>query len=646
METQALEMVNKMYGNESNSNNPHEFDYTDYSKAKLCFKRLIDNWRDIVSNTEINRAKRYIVDCESEKLRAQGILKADEIYNTVRIIDTNIRREQPKYLNYFVGSRRALVLSSQEETHPEGVDKLEILFTKVARYDGYEIPFIRCFDGGQTHGWDFVEILFNQDKPGHFEFEHVGRDKLIFDIESHDIQKQELILKVEELTGSQLKSFVRLGGWNKEQVDKLLSETDKKSENGEEVKVCIYKCFWKTSEGNIKFSYYSDKGDDYLAPIKDLFLGIRDVNGGKKIINQEEINKGLESGMMVEPILDYPKVVETQFPFFGFKYVESENPVITDLKGRADLDESVQEGAGALTSALINGTVRASHIMGSPRPTQLNTFPNAAPKQINVTVRSGLIWDQPMDWDHLPYPDAGSITKAFQTIVGQNQQEQSSVDYLATNRKDTNKTATEIQSAQSLASELSSVQVINTSIFLRAAYGKAWLIYQSRVLQGKIKVAPTALQYFGDIKYKETNIDGEIRIENDPLTQEPIIVSITPKVFIVKSSGDVDVIQRDEMLQRYMQAWPVISNSGIAEEFFRDYLRLAFPQDVERYIKVLDDKKVEYTEQLKTMLMQTANVLKTSLGSNPEASNENMGQIQQLFQQIQGLLQQGQTPVK
>lgn len=625
--------------------NSKTVDYLDFSTAKAQFTKMIDGWAEITAVTERNRALRYQKGTESADLRAQGVLREDEMYNPCRIIDTNIRREQPQFINYLTQSRRSIIFAPEEAQTIDGLENLELDFTKKARYLGWEIPFIRCIDGAQTHGWDSVELVFDENYPGNFCFHHIGHDNLIFAIDSEDINYQECVIRKELLTGYQMQSFVDTKGWDADQVDKLVQASKKDSLSGDDINCWVYKVFFKKDD-TIMVSWMSPICDEYFTVPAPLFLGVRDT----------EVPPTAPTA--TPGVMDYPKTPETEFPITIYKYVESEDPVITNLYGRVRLDEAVQEAASAISSGLVNGIVRASNVYASPKATNLNGNPNAAPKAMDVILKNGAIFDQPLEFFHLPYPDQ-SVIKTLQAVITQNQQEQSQINFGVINRPDSGKTATEINAAQQKSSELSSVQIILISIFIRQAYAKAWRVYQNRVLQGKISVEPTLMPLFGEVVEQPTQaptagmaqdpmVGGSDNSGVPPQMPQPPVRLATPAKYIIKSSGDVDVVQRAENLQRKMQAWPVIANTPIAGEFLKDILRFAFPEDAARYIAKLDSAQQDATHQLQTMLLQVSNVLKAIVTGpdgkiKPEYASQAVS-LQQLAGNVQQVIGASQAP--
>jgi hypothetical protein len=581
-------------------------DYSNYTYAKGVLKRVIDSWAKIEDAQERIRTLRYTRDMDSVTLRASGIIKPDECYSPVRVMDTNIRREQPQYINYLTQSPRSLVFVAPRETPPDLVANGESDFTKKARYLAWEKPFMRVVDGAQTFGWDAVEVLFDDELPGHFCVEHIGHGDLIFSLDCEDLQAQEVVIRRVRLTSWQLKQFVADFGWEESSVNELIKSNSKGEVQSEDAIHCAYKCFYRKDKA-VFVGWFSDKASDWLKVPTGLFLGRRDISSGKVVVGQDE--EGQE-------IVDYPAIPETNYPIHILPYVESEDGKITCLKGRGDMDESIQEAASALQTAIVNGTLRASNVYGAPAQSPINTAPNSAPRVTDVILVNGRMYDQPITFFRSPYPEPAAI-QALQAVVSQNQQEQSQVNFTVLNRKDSNKTATEVNSAEQKASELSSIQIILLSTFIRSVYGLCWSIYQSRVLQQKIEVTQNLLPFFAE----QDQTTGQLR----------------PTEYILKSSGDVDVIEKKDKLNRMMQAWPVVGQTPIGMLFLKDILKLAFPDDAEKYITELDNQTVLRDKMLIKKLADTvqATVVDPNTGQLTPQAQPHAQQLMQLKQEVE-----------
>jgi hypothetical protein len=602
---------------------PDEKTYYDYNYAKGVYDKLIGGWSQIVAETERQRDLRYVKDADSDSLRKSGLIAPDALYTPARLIDTNIRTEQPSYIRYITQSRRSIIFASEDGQTVDGLEKLEDDFTKRARYDKWEVPFIRMVDGGQAHGWDGLEILFDENKPGNFCFEHIGHDRLIFSVDCEDVEAQEVIAIKKMLTAKQLRTMVA-DGFNQAQVDKLVSTNQKDLGNSDCINE-VYEVFFKL-DGVVHVAWYARPCDGYLKEPTKLFMGRRDFTAAPLMPEVDPLTQQA-------PPADYPPIFETEYPVVVYKYIESNDPRIVEICGRVKLDEAAQEGASALQSSFVNKALRSSKVYGSPANSNINSDPNALPILTDVVLAGDRLISQPINWWSLPSPDESTL-KGMQMLVLQNKQEQSRPDFAATNRKDSGKTATEMNLVAEQKNELSSVQVILLSITIREAYAKGWKIFQNRVLQGKIIIKdPVLLNLFGE------------GIEVDQATMR-VASCQKAKYYLVKSSGDVDVVQRDQKLQRLMQGWEVFGKTPLAMEYLKDIIRYAFPEDAARYISVLEQAQMNEVAQLKGLLQQTSAVLQAAVTDpatgdiKPEAK-PHQDKLIMLAQQVQAALSSG-----
>jgi hypothetical protein len=534
-----------------------EGSYDDYKYASVRIKKLIDDWGPIVKETERLRALRYLkVDVEA--LKKENLFKEDMVYVGVRLMDTNIRQENPQDIAYLTQTRRSLVLEPKNGVKVDGVETAEQTFTDACRYIGWQSPFLRVIDGAKHHGWDTVEVVLDVSKPGHFSNEHVGHENLIFDIEAEDLNNQELVLRKVRFTSIQLRQNVKKFGFVKEQVGKILASKSDTSENqSKDVQYEVYKCYYRDADNYIHIGWYHDKCDDWLKEPEDFYLGI----------NELSIEPELDP-LTGDVLKDRPKVKETEFPFYLLPYYESENDRISDVRGRGFLDEPAQAGASAIMSSAVNATVRASEPYASPEnnPGDTNT---GDIKQIAVTIKPG-VWNKKLNFWNFPFPPS-HITQIYQAIVTQNKAETAKVDFAALNKKDSRQTATHVQAAKEEANELTSVQVTLLSIFIQLVYSRNFRIFVNRVLQGKITIEDESLIELFKIPYN------------------------------IKSSGDVDVIQRNEKIQRMQVAWPVMQNTPAAMPFLKNFIRTAFPEDAKEYIAAIDSGTAQGVNLVKAL---------------------------------------------
>lgn len=560
-------------------------DLLDYMKAKIHLQRLTKDWLNERQETLLRRAERD-VNIDVEALRQKGKLDDDETLIPVRVIDTNIQREQGPYINYLKNSRRLATFNSLDNPQVD-TQNLELEFTRGMTYIGWETPHFKTLDGTQTHGWDSVEVVLDPSKPLHVAIEHVGHDNLFFPRSSIDIQFAQRVIRRYEVTLLQLDKFVAKHGFNPNEVDKL--KTARKDTQKELETVEIYKHYCK-KDGQVYVSWFClENGvEDWLKSPMPLDLELVDMK-------------------TLQP------VPTTMYPFFILPYRESEKPHITDYKGRVYYDRNKQEAQTAILSGYVNGLTRAANLYASPKK---EDGTGASLKELDgISLVGGRMFNQPIEFWSPPYPEA-DVLRALQYFDVANSQETNQPTFAVNNRVDSRKTATEIQSAQQQQQQLNSVQLTLFSKFVREVYNFAWLLVQSQAVTNKIKFLLITVQQ------PVTNpVTGQPAI--DPMTMQPQMqqvvvnnVELISQTFDVRAAGDVDVIQRQEKINQMMQDWPVIVNTPLRDKFLQDLIRLKYPDVGEQYVQLLMQQP--QLDALKGITGRLATILQGAIQQNPE----------------------------
>ena len=555
-------------------------DFTKYEDATTQIRELLDVIGTLGSTASENRNSRKL-DINVEAERSDGHLDEDEFLVPAHIIDTNIRREQSKYVAYITGSRRSAIFTSiTEPTTATG--ELERDFTDKTRYSGWQVPLFKIIDGMQLHGYSIAEVQFDEDKSGHFAVEAVNYEDFGFPADTRDVQACEMIAHRHYFTALQLRDMVDNDDFNEDVVDILLDDNpDSSSASYVDVESLyeIEKVMFKHE--NKVFVAWSccTKCDDWLREPRPLYLGRRD-------------------GETLQDEIDYPYVI--------FPYMILEDSAIQNATGRAFSDRTVQETITSLMSSFVTAHRRAANFYFAKE----NEDPNNTNVQTSVRFQPGALIDANIKQFQLTPPDT-SMVAAIQSLMSQNAQEQSQINYAAMNRKDSRKTATEIQAASSEAQQLSSTQVSLFSIALKDVYEWCWRIYQSRVVAGALRPA-ASLDLF--------------------LNHE----------FNIKPAGDVDVIERQEKSQKMMMAWQVVSQTPLAPVFLQNMMRLMFPDEGESYAKMLQVGNEK--DQLLQQLLQVVNslVVDQQTGQLTEEAQPFEQQIKMLQAQVADILGQSQ----
>jgi len=561
---------------------------TDFQTASIKLKALINDWEHFREKAKENRKTRD-VEFSVEVLRREGTLDEDETMIPVRIIDTNIQREQPPYINYLKNSRRICIFNCLSLPDLD-TSKIELEFTRGMTYQDWEKVHYKTVDGAATHGWDSVEVIYDSTKPLNIGIEHVGFDSLFWPRTTKDIQQAPRVIRAYDYSLIELQTFVKQFGWNISEVNKIVNA---RKEGKKESETCrIHKVMYK-EEGIVKVAWFSveDGVSDWLKAPENLYLGIDKEQQSIDPITQQ-------------PTTSWESVSLTEYPYFILPYRESEKPKLVEKHGRVFLDAPKQEAQTGVLSAFVNGVSRATKILASPA--QDDGSGNSVKEIADNPIEGGTVLNKPFNFFSAPYPDF-QILKALQYMDTTNSQETNQTNFAVMNREDSRKTAKEMSLAEQQSNLLNSVQLTLFSSYIRAIYSLCWKIAQSQAQQNLITFllinTPTPVL--------------------NPATQQPVIQNGQPmtkpnwhndvdtikQVFEVRAAGDVDVVQRSELLQQMKQDWAVVQKTALADQFLADLIRLSYPSKGEQYAKVIEQGKQNQQAQLQQQLAQAGQVI-------------------------------------
>ena len=537
----------------------YDVEFFDHETTKKAVQDLESTWKKECEVTEERRTKRYLeIDAELE--RQKGNLDADECWSPMRVINTNIMREQPKYAAYLTKSSRMAIFSCNEDPSVDSA-VLEKDYTVKSRYKGWEQAYLKLIDGTETHGWDAIEVVYDESKPGHFSREHIGHENFWYPPDTlNTIQVADYCLRIVTYTPKDVLGFVKNNGWNLDQVMILLgklkeSKQNQKSKAGVHIKV--QKVFFKNPNdglvyvGWMNFEYC----DKWLREPKPLYLG--------------RVVKNPSDGVSMEP---FSKVYETEYPIELFSYMISENERIMDQKGRVFFDEDKQEIATSLMTSFTTG-VRRSSANYWARDGQANSMDSMDSAQTDVRLLPNKVFNQNVKQYQLMAP--GPVVPAtVNMILGQAQMESGDVNYAVQSNKSTRKTAAEVNLAKNENDLLSGVQVTLLSITIRNTEDRCFSIYSSRVKAGLIETQPKVLEL------------------------------LTKYTWTLKPSGDTDVIERNQKIQIMQEAWPVYQSTGASKVFLRKLTELLFPDEASQYIEAMqqEDDKLKLIQAIENVI--------------------------------------------
>jgi hypothetical protein len=303
------------------------------------------------------------------------------------------------------------------------------------------------------------------------------------------------------------------------------------------------------------------------------------------------------------------QVPEQVYPFVPLHKRITEDRDQRHARGHASDSYYLQEAATTITSALVNGTIAASNTMWAPSGDGAQLGDTSVKQLQNFKIKRNAVWAQPMSAFTPPYPDPMSVN-VLQFLQTQDAMATNQIAFATANKKDSRKTATELQMAQQTNSQVNSVQVLHLSIAIRQLCLRAWGIIQSEVMLDNIKVPAH-------------------------LPRELFAVSYT-----LLSAGDVDYVQRMQLIANMQQDLPALQGTPIYPLLLRDYLKARYPNDAPRYLAAMDQQNQDTNliQGLATVVQELA----TDEDGNPtQEAIDNGQQLQQLMQLVAARL--GQT---
>lgn len=564
---------------------------TEYDKLSYKIKNLVSVMNTAMQRNIQSRRLRYI-EIDIEAKRASGEIGADEVFVPQHIIDTNIRREQASYVQYLTQSQRACIFQCVDEVSLD-TTLLEKDFTNRVRYNDWQIPMFANIDGFQQNGYSVLEMVFDPSKPGSLSYDDVTLGDFGVTVDAKEIQQQEMVCRNVYFTKTELLEMSEPNsdwGFDRAQIDKVIAghpnkPTDDTTNSAADRSLyMLQKVMFRVNKIVHVGWACSDKCDGWIRQPRPLFLGRK-----KAVAKPQAVQMIVPAGAQIQPQIEWVDDFETQYPFYVFPYLISENNTIDKLKGRVYLDQDTQTAVTSMFSSITTGYRRASMMLFSRENDDPN--PDTGMKK-NVQFKNGAIIDSKVKQFQLSWPDPSALS-AVMALVSANQAETSKVNFAANNRKDSRKTAAEVNASTQEAASLSTVQVVLFSTALKQLYTVSFEIISSRVQAGLIQVASDILPFYA-------------------------------RRYSIRPAGDVDVIERQQIVNAMMAAWPVMKETPAASAFLSDILSKMFPETASKYIKIFQEAeaqaKSQQAMQQKAMMQEAVNIGQKliTLSSRPE----------------------------
>lgn len=566
--------------------------------VKAEFDRIVSTFKSFSDEIEENRKIRR-ASMNVAALREQKKLAEHETLVQVRVIDENIERDKPTYVAYLKQSARFAIFVRRDGVQDLRIPVLESWFKTMMCYDDppWEFDYIKLIDGALAHGFDYAEVVYDPTKPGHVAVNHIGIDRLIYDLDYDDIQQSPQVARGYRLGVVEITKFRDDGLFKRAEADQLLNHIKQTSpsagEDGAASEPTVYKIYVKHG-GLVYFTWYSRVTQQFLTELMPFFNGI------KRRVETPVMSTDPAMFSMVPTIqVTFQNAQEQVYPFVVLRKKVTEDPSLRQVKGHAHDSYYLQESATSLTTGLINGTNTATITMWSPDGDA--GLEGSTVKQNDFIIKRNAIWNRPMRPFNPPYPDP-SLIATLQHLESRNAVATNNQAFAVQNRKDARKTAQELKMAEQTTSQVNSVQVLHLSVCIREIARRAFLIMRSEVTVNNLTLPPTLA---------------------------PDLFSVD---YIITSAGDIDYVERMEVIQSMQQDWPILSGTPLMPLLLEDYIRYRYPMFADRYIAALKsgNKDTALIQGLSQLVQQLALDDQGQLVPDAQPHKDELAQLSQL----------------
>jgi hypothetical protein len=563
----------------------------DLNTANGLISQYISSHGAVEATTVTNRRLRSN-KADVEQMRSAGLLQENQTFIGVRLINQNINQALPPLLSYLKQSPRMATFVPGDNSY------LDQEFTRVLQYPGWEIPYIEVLDGAELNGIGYMMVKADNTKLGGVSMETIPFNEIVYDRRLKSLQDSPAVLIKHVITAVSFYHWDSFENFDKNSdaynaiTKRLLSE---------EVNVIgddlvIYETFVKVNGFVYRGWYYKDSKQWLKQPLPF-------SNGIEESVPEVNIDP---MAMTTEPTYVNKPVHLTYYPIAVKRAEIKENRKHDEAEGRAVEDYHKQEAATTLMTAAVNGCTQAANTMWSPDGANLDGM---APAQLQYKIKNNAIWKTPMRAFTAPWPDP-MIFKGIEAITQQNAMENNQVAWAVNNRKDSRKTATEIEAAQQQQGMLTGTSALVFSIFLRDVLTMTWPIVQSEAKKGSIKFL--------------------IEV-SDPAEKEAIL----SKQYEVKPAGDIDFVEKQQRITNIQQDMPMFQGTPIGQEMMKEYVRLRYPEKYDQWSKILSQGNDTQLIQGLGQALQAVVTDEATGQLKPEFAAE-----AQSFQQLQQAVQQ------
>ena len=484
----------------------------------------------------------YELDINPEEAREQGIIEENETYVGRRVIATNISRELPVFIQYLTGSYRHICAKSVGAPVPTpALSALEAEFTDHFRVGNWLESHITACMSQCLHGRGVFLVRYAPESALNTSIDYIAPEDFIFPTKTRDLQAAPQIGIRYQISETMFKQWAKDFSW-----DPIVYQPILEAQPVEQRGSAIFEVFLMLTkvDGVVhSFWYQHDK---------------------KALLTRPAL---YNAGYMGPQNQAMPS---REYPIFPVYYRITDNLNLIERKGRAHSDMHDQEALTMIWTACVNGYLRASEVYPSRADAGLTENPEVT--QTEYIVSPGKITKTPLTFFSAPWPDS-SMLSAAQALKTENSSEAGQVDFAATARKDSRKTAKELTLASEQSSQMQTIPLVMFSMGYGTLLSFMWKVLRHNIQSG----------------FNQTFL------AHDQETRQILVNSNV----IIRPAGDIDYIERNEKLKKYTNYFQIFADKGQISVFFlQKILELAFPDEYQQMAPLLVDSSVQMGVQL------------------------------------------------
>jgi len=535
----------------------------------------------------------FELDITNDEARAQGLVNGNEVFIGRRVIAGNMKREMPAFVQYLKGSYRHVVAAAKgpvADLTPVELNTIEAEFTKGIRQGEWLTTELQACSATMLHGVGYLFVIPSKTTGVDTEVAYVPTTEVIIPRNLQQWNAAPMIGIRYFITASEFTTWAKRYEWDANAVEAIRRTKNDQSMATENFKVFLVMYRDDTqADAPIQYFWYCDQPEHALTEPRLLFSGR--MQQGQPVIDPAT---GAAQPSPAQPAPEFT------YPLFPFYYNITENPVITERKGRAHEDRHDQEALTMGFTSYINAMLRSSELYaafkGDGGPVESQEV-----SQTRDIIKPGVVIKRPIEFFTPPAPDSNALA-TFQYLSNDNAAMAGHSDFAVQNRDDSRKTAAEIKSAQAQSTQHQTVPLT----FFALCYG-ALINYRWGILVNNIQVG---------VNTTFLEAQPELRAKLQMVQMRP--------------AGDIDYVARQEKLQKYTEYFQLYGQTPVAQYFLQKILELAFPDEYPQMAPLLTDP----SKQLGEAMLQVLEALPP--GVLPPQQMQQIAQLTQAARQVYG----------